>query len=145
MITEFEQKLILTITPTIGPRLVTLIPILFRKKSGVGRADVRAKTKIDNAVGNGNSGNQRRAGTLARAFLAQSARKTFISALSVFIRGATPLYFFVVPFTVCYGRASRIRLNGVSVARRNRVNPPCVTTSRKRDSPAWAPRPSPTS
>lgn len=44
-----------------------------------------------------------------------------------------------------YGRASRIRLNGVSVARRKRVNPPAVTTCRSRSSPAWAPSANPTS
>ena len=44
-----------------------------------------------------------------------------------------------------YGRASKIRLNGVCVARRNLVNPPDVTTSRKRFSPACAPSASPTS
>jgi hypothetical protein len=44
-----------------------------------------------------------------------------------------------------YGLASNTRLNGVSDARRNRVNPPAVTTSRIRASPACAPRPRPTS
>src|SRR6266516_2617995 len=44
-----------------------------------------------------------------------------------------------------YGRASKTRLNGVSVARRNRVRPPEVTTSRIRASPAWAPSARPTS
>jgi len=43
---------------------------------------------------------QRRAAALARSFLAQSARKSFISALSPRMRGATPLYFFVVPVIV---------------------------------------------
>src|SRR5271156_5587112 len=39
-----------------------------------------------------------------------------------------------------YGRASSTRLNGVSVARRNFVNPPPpTTTSRSRASPALAP------
>src|SRR5215831_12895345 len=41
--------------------------------------------------------------------------------------------------------ASRIRLNGVSAARRNRVSPPCWATSRSRASPACAPSPRPTS
>jgi hypothetical protein len=44
-----------------------------------------------------------------------------------------------------YGRASRTRLNGVSVARRRLPNPPSVTTSRNRASPACAPNASPTS
>jgi hypothetical protein len=44
-----------------------------------------------------------------------------------------------------YGRASRIILNGVSAARRNRVNPPSKRTSLKRRSPACAPRARPTS
>ena len=44
-----------------------------------------------------------------------------------------------------YMRASRIRLNGVSVALRNLVKPASVKTSRSRASPAWAPRPRPTS
>jgi hypothetical protein len=44
-----------------------------------------------------------------------------------------------------YGRASRMRLKGVAVARRKRVNPPASTTSRKRASPACAPSPRPTS
>jgi hypothetical protein len=44
-----------------------------------------------------------------------------------------------------YGLASSTRLNGVSVARRKRVNPPSVITSRSRDSPAWAPSARPTS
>jgi hypothetical protein len=35
-----------------------------------------------------------------------------------------------------YGRASKTRLNGVSAARRKRVSPPVVTTSRMRASPA---------
>jgi hypothetical protein len=35
-----------------------------------------------------------------------------------------------------YGRVSRTRLKGVSAARRNRVKPPAVTTSRRRVSPA---------
>ena len=38
-----------------------------------------------------------------------------------------------------HGRASKTRLNGVSAARRKRVKPPAVTTSRMRASPAWAP------
>jgi len=45
-------------------------------------------------------GSQRRAAALARSFLAQSARNSFISALSPRMRGATPLYFFVVPVIV---------------------------------------------
>src|ERR1700737_763664 len=44
-----------------------------------------------------------------------------------------------------YGRASRIILNGVSAARRIRVNPPFERTSLKRASPACAPRARPTS
>src|SRR5579885_933484 len=44
-----------------------------------------------------------------------------------------------------YGRASKTMLNGVSVARRKRVNPADVTTSRSLASPACAPNPSPTS
>ena len=44
-----------------------------------------------------------------------------------------------------YGRASNTMLNGVSAARRKRVIPPAVTTSRMRASPAWAPSASPTS
>ena len=43
------------------------------------------------------------------------------------------------------GRASRIILNGVSAARRIRVNPPFERTSLKRRSPACAPRARPTS
>ena len=43
------------------------------------------------------------------------------------------------------GRSSSTRLNGVAVARRNRVKPACVTTSRSRFSPACAPSASPTS
>jgi len=43
------------------------------------------------------------------------------------------------------GLASRTRLKGVSVARRKRRKPPWVTTSRRRASPAWAPRQAPTS
>ena len=46
---------------------------------------------------------------------------------------------------VRYGRTSSTRLNGVSVARRKRVKPPAVTTSRNRASPAWAPSARPTS
>ena len=42
-----------------------------------------------------------------------------------------------------HGLASNTRLNGVCVARRNRVNPPFMTTSRSRASPAWAPRAGP--
>jgi 2-polyprenyl-6-methoxyphenol hydroxylase-like FAD-dependent oxidoreductase len=44
-----------------------------------------------------------------------------------------------------HSRASRIRLRGVSAARRNRPKPAWVNTSRSRASPAWAPRPRPTS
>jgi hypothetical protein len=44
-----------------------------------------------------------------------------------------------------YGRASRIILNGVSAARRKRVNPPFERTSLMRRSPACAPRARPTS
>jgi TfoX/Sxy family transcriptional regulator of competence genes len=44
-----------------------------------------------------------------------------------------------------YGLASRIMLNGVSVARRTRVKPPCLMTSASRASPAWAPSARPTS
>ena len=44
-----------------------------------------------------------------------------------------------------HGRASSTRLNGVAVARRTRVNPPAVSTSRRRVSPACVPRPRPTS
>jgi hypothetical protein len=43
-----------------------------------------------------------------------------------------------------YGLASNTMLNGVSVARRNRVNPPCSTTTwRNRFSPACAPNAGP--
>ncbi len=60
------------------------------------------------------------------------------------LRGlATPAVFQEWPSI--YGRASYTMLNGVSVARRNRLNPAVVTTSRMRDSPAWAPRHNPTS
>jgi hypothetical protein len=44
-----------------------------------------------------------------------------------------------------HGLASSTMLNGVSSARRKRVKPPSVTTSRNRASPAWAPSASPTS
>src|SRR3981189_2642456 len=43
------------------------------------------------------------------------------------------------------GRASKIKLNGVCVARRNSEKPPAVTTSRSRFSPACAPSAKPTS
>ena len=57
-----------------------------------------------------------------------------------------PIFMFAfVKFPPSYGRASKTKLNGVSVARRKRVNPPAVTTSRKRASPAWLPKASPTS
>jgi hypothetical protein len=45
----------------------------------------------------------------------------------------------------CYGRASKIKLNGVCVARRKWENPPDVTTSLNRFSPACAPSARPTS
>lgn len=45
----------------------------------------------------------------------------------------------------CQGRASKTRLNGVSAARRNRLNPAVPMTSAIRASPACAPRASPTS
>jgi hypothetical protein len=44
-----------------------------------------------------------------------------------------------------YFLASRIRLNGVSVARRNRVKPASANTRASRVSPAWAPSARPTS
>ena len=44
-----------------------------------------------------------------------------------------------------YGLASNTALNGVSLARRKRVRPAWVTTSRILASPAWAPSASPTS
>lgn len=44
-----------------------------------------------------------------------------------------------------YGLASRTKLNGVSVALLNLENPPAVMTSPRRFSPAWAPKPKPTS
>src|SRR4029453_12582328 len=44
-----------------------------------------------------------------------------------------------------YFLASRIRLNGVSVARRNRVKPASANTRASRASPAWAPSARPTS
>ena len=40
------------------------------------------------------------AAAFARTRLFQSARKTFISALSPRSRGTTPLYFFVIPLTL---------------------------------------------
>jgi hypothetical protein len=43
------------------------------------------------------------------------------------------------------GLASNTRLNGVSLARRKRLNPPEASTFRSRDSPAWAPKHNPTS
>jgi len=49
------------------------------------------------------------------------------------------------PRHTCYGRASYTRLNGVSAARRKRVNPALDTTSRIRFSPACAPNAAPTS
>ena len=49
-----------------------------------------------------------------------------------------------VPSTT-YFLASSIRLNGVSVARRNLVKPPSANTRASRTSPAWAPSPRPTS
>src|SRR6185503_13341512 len=42
-----------------------------------------------------------------------------------------------------HGLTSNTRLNGVCVARRNRVSPPFMTTSSSRASPAWAPRAGP--
>src|SRR5207248_6712865 len=42
-------------------------------------------------------------------------------------------------------RASRIMLKGVSVARRKRLKPPALATSRNLASPAWAPSARPTS
>jgi hypothetical protein len=50
-----------------------------------------------------------------------------------------------LPNRISYARASRIILNGVSAARRTRVNPPFERTSLKRRSPACAPRARPTS
>ena len=50
-------------------------------------------------------GGQLRAEALARSFLAHSVRSTFISALSPRIRGATPLYFFVIALAVNYKRS----------------------------------------
>jgi len=47
--------------------------------------------------------------------------------------------------TEYYGRPSNTRLNGVSVARRNEVKPADLATSLSFASPAWAPRPAPTS
>ena len=47
--------------------------------------------------------------------------------------------------TGAYARASSTMLNGPSVARRTRVKPPSRITSVSFVSPAWAPRPSPTS
>ena len=44
-----------------------------------------------------------------------------------------------------YGRASKTMLNGVSVARRTRLKPPAVITSRSFASPACAPKAAPTS
>src|SRR6266404_2777700 len=44
-----------------------------------------------------------------------------------------------------HGRASKIKLNGVCVARRKWEKPPAVTTSRRRFSPACAPSARPTS
>ena len=44
-----------------------------------------------------------------------------------------------------YFRASKMRLNGVAVARRKRVNPASRRHSRSRASPACAPNPRPTS
>lgn len=44
-----------------------------------------------------------------------------------------------------YARASRIKLNGVSATRRTRLKPASPSTSRRRASPAWAPRAVPTS
>ena len=45
----------------------------------------------------------------------------------------------------CYGRASRTMLNGVSAARRTRVNPAACKIFERRPSPACAPSPNPTS
>jgi len=47
--------------------------------------------------------------------------------------------------SMTYFLASNIRLNGVSVARRNRVKPPSANTRASRASPAWAPSARPTS
>ena len=44
-----------------------------------------------------------------------------------------------------YFRASKMRLNGVAVARRKRVKPASLKTFRSRASPACAPNPRPTS
>jgi len=52
---------------------------------------------------------------------------------------------FAGDFDRFHGLASNTRLKGVSVARRKRVNPPAVTTSRNLASPACAPRARPTS
>lgn len=48
-------------------------------------------------------------------------------------------------FSVLYARASKIKLNGVSVARRKDVNPASSATDRKRFSPACAPSARPVS
>src|SRR5256885_4965896 len=75
----------------------------YRGERSDDRGQVRAASPLMTEVRGQRShhrGQRPAAAAFARSFLAHSLRKTFISALSVVMRGATPLYFFVVPLTV---------------------------------------------
>ena len=69
------------------------------KIDGQGRSTLSCRTYAARRceLDNGNSGDQRAATAFAATFLFHSARKTFISARNVAMRGPTPLYFFVIP------------------------------------------------
>src|SRR5205807_2486718 len=75
---------------------------------------------------------QIRTAALAASFLLHSLRRTFISALSPRIRGATPLYFFVIPVTVRLTAPWLTRPCSFSYARKRSISSPPLAAFRSR-------------
>ena len=76
--------------------------------------------------------------------LSVSGRKVYAGAPTAADGGGRLLRMSADGFDPTQGRVASARFKGVSVARRRHVNPPWATTSRKRASPAGAPRQEPT-
>src|SRR5205823_10545073 len=75
---------------------------------------------------------QAAAAALARSLALHSARKTFISALTVTIRDATPLYFLMAPVTVRVTAPWLTRLCNFSYVRKRSISSPPLAAFRSR-------------
>ena len=84
------------------------------------------------------------AGRESASFKSPNQMGRFIKQISA-IRKGPPFQAAPSNYAIFAYFASRMMLKGVSVALRSELNPPSVTTSRNRTSPACAPKAMPTS